>query len=139
MQDNRFYIKNPYKTASYQQQCLTKPILSSVVMGTLFAGFDVAQGAKFSPQSVGRYIGLLYVYNAAQCPMEAIHGRKSLWHNIIASGSLGYIGVSRGLTGIPFVNPYALSQYPYIRPSMIGFAVYGAMGGAFGSLGGKRL
>jgi len=87
----------------------------------------------------GRYIGAIYVYNILQCPLEAIHGRESLWHNMIASGTIGYVGVTRGLLGIPFVDVYTFYRYPQLRPGLVAFGVYGAMGGVFGALGGKRL
>ena len=57
--------------------------------------------------------------------------------NVISAGSLGYIGVSRGMIGVPFVNPYYL--YSFRNPAILGGAIYGAMGGALAALGGKRL
>jgi len=114
-------------------------MISSLVMGTVFTGVDTLGGAPFTAQSVGRYIGAIYVYNILQCPLEAIHGRESLWHNMIASGTIGYVGVTRGLLGIPFVDVYTFYRYPQLRPGLVAFGVYGAMGGVFGALGGKRL
>lgn len=87
----------------------------------------------------GGYIGFLYLYGALQCPMEVIHGRRSLWHNILSAGTIGYIGVSRHLLGIPFVDPYTFYRYPNLSPGIVGFATYGAIGGFFGALSGKRL
>ena len=71
--------------------------------------------------------------------MEAIHGRQSLLHNILSAGTIGYVGVSRGWLGIPLIDPYTFYRYPSLRPGAVSFAIYGAMGGAFGALGGKRL
>jgi hypothetical protein len=50
---------------------------------------------------------------------------------------LGYVGVSTGRLGIPFVNPYSL--YSFRNPAVIGGAVYGAIGGALAMLGGKAI
>ena len=131
-----------YGSSFHMQNCMTGPILSSALFGTLFAGMDAMQGAhQFTPRVVVQYSGFLYVYNIMQCPMEAIHGRPSLIHNALSAGTLGYIGVQSGRLGIPFVNPYALMGAfgGSISPSAIGFVVYGAMGAAFGALGGKQM
>lgn len=71
--------------------------------------------------------------------MEAIHGRPSLWHNIISAGTIGYIGVRTGRFGVPFVNNPRMLQYQYgIRPEVVAFGVYGGIAGALaGVLGGK--
>ena len=118
--------------------CLIDPIPHAAVMGAIFHGFDVMQGAPFSLRMWGIYAGGLWTYQAMICPMEAIQGRRSSLHNVASAGILGYIGVSRGLMGVPFVNPYTLygSRFP---PGLIGAAVYGAMGGALATLGGKRI
>lgn len=87
----------------------------------------------------GKYIGFLYIYNALQCPMEAIHGRQSLWHNILSAGTIGYVGFSRGWLGIPFIHPYTFYKYQYLNPGVVCFAVYGAIGGAFGAIAGKSV
>ncbi len=57
--------------------------------------------------------------------------------NIVAGGVLGYVGVSTGRLGVPFVNPYSL--YSFRNPAVIGGAVYGAIGGALAMLGGKAI
>ena len=124
--------------SNYQQQCLTAPIVPSFVMGGVFSALDVVtSGTRITPRGVISYAGFIYTYNAIQCPMEAIHGRKSAIHNVLAGGILGYIGVISGSVGIPFVDPYFFHRHPYIRPQMAGFVVYGGMGGAFALLGGK--
>ena len=69
--------------------------------------------------------------------MEAIHGRKSLIHNFMAGGILGYIAVAKNITGVPFADSSFFMIYPQITPPMMGAIVFGAMGGAFGALGGK--
>ena len=125
--------------SNYQQQCLTAPIVPSMVMGGVFSAIDVVtQGTKFTPRGVISYAGFIYTYNAIQCPMEEIHGRKSALHNVLAGGMLGYLGVSSGNIGIPFVDPHFFYRHPYIRPPLAGFLVYGGLGGAFAMLGGKR-
>lgn len=57
--------------------------------------------------------------------------------NVAAAGMMGYVGVSRGVMGVPFVNPYHL--YSFRNPAIIGGAVYGAMGGAMAMLEGKTI
>ena len=95
------------------------------------------QGAPLSLRMWGIYAGGLWTYHAMICPMEAIHGRRSSLHNVASAGIMGYIGVSRGVMGVPFVNPYVLygSRFP---PGFIGAAVYGLMGGALATMGGKQ-
>jgi hypothetical protein len=50
---------------------------------------------------------------------------------------LGYVGVSHGRLGIPFVDYSMFYRYPNLRPPVVGAAVYGALGGCFAMLGGK--
>ena len=80
----------------------------------------------------------IYVYNAMQCPMEAIHGRQSLWHNVISGGILGSLGVSSGRIGIPFISHSVFYNYPSLSPPIVAFAVYGGITGALASLSGKQ-
>ena len=84
-------------------------------------------------------MGFVYAYNAIQCPMEEIHGRRSAIHNGISGAMLGYIGVTTGRIGIPFVNPYTLYRYPFVTPGVVGVAVYGGLGLLLASFGGKPL
>lgn len=86
----------------------------------------------------GVYFGGLYAYNAMQCPMEAIHGRPSLIHNILSGGILGYIGSATGRLGVPFVDQQLFWRYPNLSPHMMSFAIYGAITGVLASFGGKR-
>lgn len=123
----------------YQQHCLADPIMPSVIMGSLFTGLAIAQGFPFTPRLIGLNIGALYIYSILPCPMEAIHRRQSSLHNAAAGGILGFIGVSRGILGVPFVNPYYVYRNPILSPPLLGAAVYGGMGFAFASLGGKRM
>jgi hypothetical protein len=75
-----------------------------------------------------------------QCPLEAIHGRKSLVHNAISAGGLGYMGVASGVAGVPFVPSHLLYRNAMrLRPAAIGGLVYGALGGFMGALSGKPL
>ena len=121
----------------YLAPCLIDPIPHSVIMGGIFHGFDAMQGAPLSVRTWGMYATGLWTYHAMICPMEAIHGRRSSLHNVASAGIMGYVGVSRGFMGVPFVNPYQLygSRFP---PAMIGAAVYGLLGGALATLGGKQ-
>eukprot|EP00579_Thalassiosira_antarctica_P009007 CAMPEP_0201886422 /NCGR_PEP_ID=MMETSP0902-20130614/22044_1 /ASSEMBLY_ACC=CAM_ASM_000551 /TAXON_ID=420261 /ORGANISM="Thalassiosira antarctica, Strain CCMP982" /LENGTH=127 /DNA_ID=CAMNT_0048415993 /DNA_START=45 /DNA_END=428 /DNA_ORIENTATION=- len=123
---------------NYLVPCLIEPIPSSAVWAGIFVGIDAAQyGTSPSIRTWGLYAGGLWTYHAMICPMEAIHGRRSSLHNVAAGGMLGYIGVSLGKLGVPFVSPYTL--YNFRNPALIGGAVYGAMAGAMATLGGKPM
>ena len=86
-----------------------------------------------------RNAGFIYAYNAIQCPMEAIHGRRSLLHNVAAGGILGGVGVMQGYIGIPFVDQSFFYRFPRVRPAEIGFLVYGGIAGGFAALSGKSI
>ena len=120
--------------------CLTDThkIQNAVMWGGIFSGIDFLQGARLTPTSVGSYMGFIWLYGALQCPMEAIHNRRSLWHNVIAGGTLGSLGVHAGRIGIPFVDSSIFYRYPQLRPWQVGFVVYGGMGGVLGALGNKQ-
>jgi hypothetical protein len=125
-------------SVGYQLDCLTRPVVTSLTLGGLFTGLSVAQGARFTPRLAALNIGGLYVYNILTCPMEAIHGRSSAWHNACSGAILGYVGVSRGMLGIPFVDPYFFYRHPQLSPPLTGAAVYGALSLALVAvLGGK--
>ena len=47
--------------------------------------------------------------------------------NAASAGTLGYLGVSRGMVGIPFINPYQAMYFRY--PALLGGAVYGGLVG----------
>jgi len=61
---------------------------------------------------------------------------KIFCSNVAAGGTLGYIGVSRQVLSVPFVNPYVL--YGFRNPALIGGAVYATMAGGMAALGGKQ-
>lgn len=137
-----------YLNLQYQKNCAIRPIVPSVVGGCLFTAFDLVSagsggGGGLSMQQLPRrlalYTGAMYVYSVLQCPMEAIHERQSAWHNVFSGGILGYIGVSRRILGIPFVDAYFFMRHPQISPPMAAAAVYGTMGGVLAAvLGDKR-
>lgn len=122
--------------SNYIVDCCADHVPSSVIGGGIFHGIDVIQGVPFSLRSWGMYSGGIFAYHALICPMEAFHGRRSSLHNVASGAIFGYIGVSRGFVGVPFINPYMLygSRLP---PGLVGGAIYGAMGGALAALGGK--
>jgi hypothetical protein len=125
---------------AYQKNCMTRPIGSSLIMGSVFTAISVAQGQPLTPRLAGMNIGGLYLYNILQCPMEGIHGRESSLHNAASGAILGYIGVASRQLGIPFLDPYTLMRYPQISPPLAGAAVYGAMTFVFAAaLGGKPI
>eukprot|EP00545_Synedropsis_sp_CCMP1620_P014454 CAMPEP_0119003568 /NCGR_PEP_ID=MMETSP1176-20130426/641_1 /TAXON_ID=265551 /ORGANISM="Synedropsis recta cf, Strain CCMP1620" /LENGTH=140 /DNA_ID=CAMNT_0006955181 /DNA_START=19 /DNA_END=441 /DNA_ORIENTATION=- len=137
------YYRRSTRTFTYQKDCILSPIISSITFGGIFAGIDAVQGVPlaqaFSPRMLGRYMGGIYVYNVVQCPMEAIHGRQSLLHNVMAAGMLGYVGVSRGVLGVPFVDPTFTYRYPQVSAPMLAFMIYGGIAGALSAFGGKPL
>eukprot|EP00568_Trieres_chinensis_P001266 CAMPEP_0183309518 /NCGR_PEP_ID=MMETSP0160_2-20130417/25392_1 /TAXON_ID=2839 ORGANISM="Odontella Sinensis, Strain Grunow 1884" /NCGR_SAMPLE_ID=MMETSP0160_2 /ASSEMBLY_ACC=CAM_ASM_000250 /LENGTH=136 /DNA_ID=CAMNT_0025473559 /DNA_START=13 /DNA_END=423 /DNA_ORIENTATION=- len=132
--------QHPYWGSSlHYQQCLTGPVVPSIMTGGVFSAIDAFSGHKVTMRSVGMYAGGIYVYNIVQCPMEAIHGRQSAIHNVTAGALLGYIAVSSGALGIPFVDQTLFWRHPRLSPPIVGAGVYGTMGGLFAALGGKRL
>jgi len=138
-----YYIDT--KSWSYQQNCLLNPIQSSAFATILFSAIDVFQGAPMErvlrPRSLGTYFGGIYLYHALQCPMEAFHGRPSLWHNVISGGSIGLMGVASGRLSIPFIGNNAQQIYykTGLTPPLLAFGVYGTLSGILaGVLGNKR-
>jgi len=126
-----------YSSMAYQQQCLTRPIASSIILGGLFTGIS---GMRFTPQLALTNMGGLYVYHIMQCPMEAVHGRPSALHNAASGGILGYIGVAGGYLGIPFVDSYFFYRHPHLPAPLLGGAVYGGIAFVLAAfLGGKPL
>eukprot|EP00467_Chlorarachnion_reptans_P025191 CAMPEP_0114524426 /NCGR_PEP_ID=MMETSP0109-20121206/21849_1 /TAXON_ID=29199 /ORGANISM="Chlorarachnion reptans, Strain CCCM449" /LENGTH=136 /DNA_ID=CAMNT_0001705869 /DNA_START=88 /DNA_END=498 /DNA_ORIENTATION=- len=125
----------------YTPQCVTSQFVPACVMGGILYGVQdvMLGGARPSVEGFGRYAGILFCYGALQCPMEAVHGRRSLLHNAAAGGVLGYIGVARGYVGIPFIDYNFFYRYPNIRPPVAGAGVYAAMAFGFGAMGGKTM
>jgi len=118
--------------------CVLDPIPSCALWAGIFVGIDSLQyGTTPSIRTFGLYAGGLFTYHAMVCPMEVIHGRRSSLHNVAAGFTLGYVGVSTGRLGVPFINPYSLHYSRH--PAIIGGAVYGAIGGALATLGGKPI
>ena len=108
------------------------------MFGGAFTAIDVIlQGARLTPILAATNIGGIFCYNIMQCPMEAVSGRQSAWHNVLAAATMGGLGVQSGRLGIPFVDHSFFYRYPAASPAMVGAAVYGAMGGLLASLGNK--
>ena len=61
---------------------------------------------------------------------SSVHYRS----NVAAGSILGYIGVSRGMVGVPFIQ-----QIYFRNPALIGGAVYGVLGGLLAVFGGKQI
>ncbi|KAL1526812.1 hypothetical protein AB1Y20_015505 [Prymnesium parvum] len=127
-----------YGSLRHQRDCLTAPVLPAMMWGSLVAGLNIAQGAPLTPRVFAVNVGILYLYQALQCPMEAIHGRRSLLHNGLAAGSLGVVGVQAGFLGVPFVPLHILYSSKY-NPLLIAFGMYGLIAMGIGSLGSKPL
>ncbi|KAL7553816.1 hypothetical protein ACHAWF_017153 [Thalassiosira exigua] len=123
---------------NYMIPCILNPIPSCAIWAGIFHGIDAIQGARLSIRTWGVYTGSLVTYHALMCPMEVIHGKQSAWHNVAAAGSLGFLGVSSGKLGVPFLSPYLLMSFRPPAPAFIGATVYGAMGGCLAAFGGKQ-
>jgi hypothetical protein len=132
-------VSQRYAGLAYQRHCLTEPAASACIFGRAFAAMSVIQGAALTPRLLGTNIGFLYAYSAVQCPMEAVSGRRSAVHNMLAAGGMGAVGVSTGQLGIPLLDHSFFYRYPQIKPVQAGFCVYGLVGLAFGVLSGKTL
>jgi len=114
------------------------PILPSAMFGGLFTALSVAQGMPLSPQLVAMNCGGIYLYNALQCPMVAVHGRESAAHNVAAAGILGYVGTKSYNLAVPFVDPSFFWRNPQFPRPLVAAGVYGSIGAAFAIMGGKR-
>ncbi|CAE7772232.1 unnamed protein product [Symbiodinium necroappetens] len=122
------------------ENCCLMQVVPSITWGCGFSVIHVLQGAPASLSLFALNSGLLYVYQALQCPMEALQGRRSLLHNVAAGGLIGAWGVQQGLLGVPFASPAFFFRYPQVTPTMAAFMVYGAGAGVMASmLGGKAL
>eukprot|EP00808_Paulinella_micropora_P029575 g2597.t1 len=80
--------------------------------------------------------GFIYVYSTMVCHMEVMSRRRSLLHNVLAGGTIGFVGVTQGLLGIPFY--YQLSRFR-LSPPVAGAVAYGGIGGVMGIISGKHL
>ena len=114
-----------------------KPIVPAVFWGGAFTALQAAQGSRLTPQMFAANAGFIYLYNALQCPMEAIQGQPSLLHNACAAGALGAFLVQSGQAGIPFLDTSYLYRNRNVTPAMTAFAVYACIGVVLGGLGGK--
>lgn len=118
--------------------CATHAVVPAAMWGGGFTALHVAQGGHFTPQLLAANVGFLFAYSALQCPMEELHGRRSLLHNCISGGALGYAGVQSGALGIPFGHMLPPALYR-MRPPVAGAVMYGALAAALGTLSGKPL
>ena len=127
-----------FRSPQYQVYCCQRAVWPSIMFGGAFTAIDVIlQGARLTPILAATNIGGIFCYNIMQCPMEAVSGRQSAWHNVLAAATMGGLGVQSGRLGIPFVDHSFFYRYPAASPAMVGAAVYGAMGGLLASLGNK--
>lgn len=130
-----------YNPVGYVAGCAersVKPAVGNGVILTLLMAMQNPGAMSNLPMAFALNCGAVYGYFVVQCPMEAIHGRQSLLHNVAAGGTLGYLGVASGRVGIPF----NLEPTFYINriPLPVGGAlVYGGLAAVFGAIGGKAL
>jgi hypothetical protein len=88
---------------------------------------------------LGRHVAGACVCDIVQRPMEAVHGRQSLLLDAMAAGMLGCVRVSRGVLGVPFIDPSFACRCPQALPPMLAFVVHGGIAGASSAFGGKSL
>ena len=86
----------------YTSRCLIRHVPGSLVGAGFWTGIGVLQGSR-APllPTFTRNLFFLYTYLALQCPMEAIHGKRSLLHCTLSGGIIGYIGCQRKMLGMP--------------------------------------
>ncbi|KAL3761549.1 hypothetical protein ACHAW5_003097 [Stephanodiscus triporus] len=58
--------------------CIIDPIPSCAIWGGIFTLIDATGGSPLSIRTWGKYTVGLWCYRASICPMEAIHGRRSV-------------------------------------------------------------
>eukprot|EP00729_Bicosta_minor_P012256 gene12256-34535_t len=128
-----------YDDITYVPACLGNHIIPSATSGALLHLLQdvVFGGQKPSVRGWGIYSGFLFTYSGLQCPMEQLHRRKSLLHNFAAGSILGYIGVSGGFVGIPFMQNVTLPKVLRSRQAFLGAGIYGTLAMAFGAFSGK--
>lgn len=89
------------------------------------------------PATMAANTAFVYAHFSLQCPMEALHGRHSLWHNGAAGGILGYVGTQQGVLGLfNLEGPLLVRRVPL---PFGGALIYGTLAMALGAVGGKRL
>ena len=119
--------------------CAERGVTPALTNGALLTLLNGASGAPVSAlPTMGIYnVAFIYAYFVMQCPLEAIHGRQSLLHNMIAGGALGYAGAQTGRLGLFGLETALLVNR--IPLPVGGALIYGTMAGLLGALGGKRI
>ena len=115
------------------------PALGNGAMITLLQGMS---GGAMSPAQLPMAFAVntafIYSYFVLQCPMEALHGLRSLLHNFASGGILGFLGVSSGHASIPFNLEYTFYARGISLP-VGGALVYGGLATVMGAISGKGL
>ena len=74
------------RPVGYTVGCAQRNVTPALANGAFLTVLQSMQG--FSPQALPMQFGLntcfVYAYALLQCPLEAIHGRQSLLHNVFA-------------------------------------------------------
>ena len=94
----------PYQQSAigYTSRCLLGHLPGSLTGSAFWTGISFIQGNKFPlvPTFTRNFL-FIYTFFTLQCPMEAIHGRRSLLHSTLSGGIIGYVGSQRNLIGMP--------------------------------------
>ncbi|CAD7965466.1 unnamed protein product [Amoebophrya sp. A120] len=114
---------------------------SGLVNAGLLLLLDYSQNqTPITARRAGVFFGGCYLYQALQCPLEALTNRRSASHNFYAGGLLGAVGVHYNQLGVPFLTQTTYRQLPqWVKPVHAGFVVYGGIAMGFAMLMGKPL
>jgi hypothetical protein len=151
-------------TISYQQSCIVRPIPTSILFGALCTAYITLMQQMRKPSSssrrdqhqqrnsttaatatsstllrtFGSSVGVVYVYYAIQCPMEAIHNKESYIHNGISAFTLSYIGLAQQRIGVPLISAYTIYQLPLLARNILGASIYSCMAMTFAAFYGHK-
>tara|TARA_B110000305_G_scaffold77718_1_gene87378 strand:+ start:914 stop:1309 length:396 start_codon:yes stop_codon:yes gene_type:complete len=127
------------RAGDHVKHCATQAIPNAGINTALFTVINAFQGQYPTVRSTGIMAAGIYAYYALQCPMEAIEGRRSVWHNFGSGATLGFLGVQQRMLGIPFLSEsmHRTLIFRNVPMALVGGGVYGAMGFGMGLLNGK--
>ena len=102
--NNRHAEQYQYRPSllGYTSRCLVNHLPGSAIGSAFWTGISFFQGSQAPlATTFGRNFLFIYTFFSLTCPMEALHGRKSLLHSTLSGGIIGYVGSQRNLLGMP--------------------------------------